>query len=81
MCVLTHLPLDKMAVILQTTFSNAFSWMEMLEFHIKFSLKVVPKDPIDNKSALVQVVACRLFGAKPLPAPMLTQFTDAYMWH
>ena len=48
---------------------------------IKFSLKFVPKRPIRNKSALVQVMACRLFGAKPLPKPMLTQFIDAYMRH
>ena len=33
--------------------------------------------PIDIKSALVQVMACSLLGAKPLPEPMLTQFTDA----
>ena len=34
--------------------------------------------PIDNKSAMVQVPACRLIGAKPLRAP---KFTDAYMQH
>ena len=28
---LTHLPLDKIAAISQTTFSNAFSWIKMLE--------------------------------------------------
>ena len=48
---------------------------------VQFSLKFVPKGPIDNKSALVQVMACRLYGAKPLSEPMLTQFTDAYMRH
>ena len=32
---LTHLPLDKMATILQTTFSKAFCWMKMLEFWLK----------------------------------------------
>ena len=37
--------------------------------------------PIDNKSALVEEMACRLFGAKPLPEPKLTQFTYAYMRH
>ena len=52
-----------------------------MEMSIQVSLKFVPKDSIDNKSALVQVMACRLFGAKPLPEPMLTQFTDAYMRH
>ena len=44
-------------------------------------MKFVPKCPIDNKSAMVQVMACRLFGAKPLPDPIPTQFTDAYMQH
>ena len=43
-------------------------------------MKFVPKGTIDNKSALVQVVACRLIGTKQLPEPMLTQFTDTYMW-
>ena len=57
--VLTHLPLDKMAAISQTTFSNAFSWMKMLEFRFSF------QSPIDNKSASDQVIACRLFGANP----------------
>ena len=37
--------------------------------------------PIDNKSALVQVMAWRRTGYKPLPEPMLAQFTDAYMGH
>ena len=33
---LTHLPLDKMAAILQTTFSNAVSWMKNFNFRLKF---------------------------------------------
>ena len=51
--------------------------MKMLEFQFNFHWK----DPVDNKSALVQVMAWRLLDAKPLPEPMLTQFTDAYMRH
>ena len=43
---------------------------------IRISLKLVPKGPDDNKSALVQVMAWRRTGVKPLPEPMLTQFTD-----
>ena len=43
---------------------------------IPISLKFVPKSPIDNKSALVQVMAWRQPGDKALPEPMLTQFTD-----
>ena len=34
--------------------------------------------PIDNKPALVQVMA-RPTGAKPLSEPMMAQFNDAYM--
>ena len=37
--------------------------------------------PIRNIPALPQVMAWRRTGAKPLPEPMVTQFTDAYMWH
>ena len=48
---------------------------------IQISLKFVPMSPIDNKPALVQVMAWRLTGDKPLLEPMLTQFTDGYMWH
>ena len=33
---LTHWGRDKMAVIWQTMLSNAFSWMKMLEFQLKF---------------------------------------------
>ena len=48
---------------------------------IQMSLKFVPKGPIDQKSVLVQVMAWRRTGDKPLSEPMLTQFTDAYMQH
>ena len=45
---------------------------------IQISLKFVPKGPIDNKSMLVQVMAWRRGGDKPLTEPMLTRFTDTY---
>ena len=54
---------------------------EKFRILIQISLKFVPKDPIDNKSALVQEMACGQTGDKPLPEPMLDQFTDAYTWH
>ena len=54
---------------------------ENVRISIQFSLKFVSKGPIENKSALVQAMDCRLFGDKPLPEPMLTKFTDAYMRH
>ena len=34
--ILTHWGRDKMDTISQTTFSNAFSWMKMHEFHLRF---------------------------------------------
>ena len=34
--LLTHRGRDKMDAILQTIFSNAFSWMKMFEFRLKF---------------------------------------------
>ena len=48
---------------------------------IRISLKFVPRSPIDNKTALVPVMAWRRTGDKPLPELLLTQFTDAYMRH
>ena len=38
---------------------------------IRISLKFIPKGPIDNTSALVQVKAWHRTGDKPLPEPML----------
>ena len=55
-----------MAAVSQTTFSNAFSWMK-----IKISLKFVPKGPINNNPALVQIMAWRRSGDKPLSEPMM----------
>ena len=49
--------------------------------YIQISLKFVPKSSIDNKPALVQVMAWRRIGDKPLSEPMLTWFTDGYMRH
>ena len=48
---------------------------------IRISLKFVPKGPIDNKVALVQVMAWRRTGDKSLTEPMLIHFTDASMQH
>ena len=43
---------------------------------IQISLKFVPKSPIDNMAALVQAMAWRRRGDKPLPEPMLTQISE-----
>ena len=46
---------------------------------IQISRNFFPGSLIDNKPALVQVMAWRRTGDKPLSAPMMLQFTDAYM--
>ena len=48
---------------------------------IKISLKLVPKGPIDNNPALVNIMALRQIGDKPLSGAMLTPFTNTFMWH
>ena len=48
---------------------------------IQFSPKLVSAGSIDNKAALVQVMAWCGTGDESLAEPMLTQFTDANMRH
>ena len=62
-------------------FRCIFSWMKSFCILIKISLKFVPEGPINNNPALVQIMAWRRIGDKPLSAPMLTWSTDAYMRH
>ena len=76
---LTQLPLDK---IMATNVAGNFKCIFLNEndkIPIWISLKFVLKSPIDNKPALVQIIAWRRTGDRPLPEPMLTQFIDEYM--
>ena len=62
---------------------DIFKWIFLNEnvwIFIKISLKFVPRSPVDNKPAFVQVMAWHRTGNK-LFEPMMTQFIDAYMWH
>ena len=70
-----------MAAILADDISKRFFFHEKLRILIEISLKFVPKGPIDNNPALVEIMACCLIGDKSLSEPMLTRFTDAYMLH
>ena len=47
--------------------------------NFNISLKFIPKGPIDNIPALVQIIDSRRTGDKPLSEPMVVAFTDAYM--
>ena len=68
------------SILADDIFKRMFVY-ENIRISIEISLKFVPKDLIDNKSALVQVMAWSRTGDKPLPEPIMTQFTDAYMRH
>ena len=70
-----------MAAILADDIFNYILLNESYKILIQISLKYVPRSPIDNKPALVQVMAWRRTGDKPLPGPMMTQFIDAYVQH
>ena len=70
--------LDKMAdTFVEDVFKHIFL-NEIVRISIKISLKFVPMWSNQFKSALIQVMAWRRTGDKPLPELMLTQFTDAY---
>ena len=61
-----HLPYD----IFKCIFFNENTWIS-----ITFSLKFVPKGPINNIPALVQIMAWRRSGDKPLSEPMMVSLT------
>ena len=63
---------------------NIFKWVFLNEngrIPIQISLKFVPRSPIDNKPALIEVMAWCGAGDKLLFEPLMTQFTDTYMQH
>ena len=78
---LTHLPLEKMAAILADDIFKHIFLNENIRIVIQISLNVVPMGLIDNTPALVQVMAWRRTGDKPLPEAMMTQFANVCMWH
>ena len=44
-------------------------------------LKYIPKGPSDNNAALVQIMAWRRTGDKPLSEPIMAYVGDAYVRH
>ena len=62
--------------ISQMKFSNAFSRNKMFDSNL---VQIWPLGAIDIMSPLVQTMAWRRTGAKPLPDPGVTQSNDAYM--
>ena len=70
-----------MATILADDIFKCIFLNENNKIQIWISLKLVPRGPIENKLALVQVIAWRRTGDKPLPEQMMAQFTDAHIRH
>ena len=68
---LTHWGRDIMDAIFQTTFSNGFSWMKIYEFRLRFHWSLFLGVQFNNIPALVQIMAWRRPGDKPLFEPML----------
>ena len=67
---LTHWGWDEMRHFADDTFKRIF-WTENVRISIKISLKFVPKGQINKISALVQMMAWRRPGDKPLSEPMM----------
>ena len=61
----------KMAVIFETTFSNAFSWMEMFKFRLWLHWKFVTEVSINNIPTLVQIMVWRRPGDRSLSEPIM----------
>ena len=60
-----------MAAILADDIFKCIFLNETDKIGIHISLKLVPKSLVDNKPALVQVMAWCRTGNKPLPEPMM----------
>ena len=60
------------------TFNRIFV-NENVRISIKFSLKFVPKSPINNNPALVQIMVWRRSGDKPLSEPMMVSLLT-HIW-
>ena len=76
----THLPMDEMAATFEYDIFKCISTDEKCCISIPISWTIV-RGPIDNKTALVQIMTWRRTCEKPSPESMLTQFVDAYMRH
>ena len=62
----------KMSTNFPTAILNAFSRMKSFVFQFKLHWSLL---------RMAQLTISQQWFDKPLPEPMLTQFTDAYMWH
>ena len=67
-----------MVAIFQMTCSNAFSCVKI---YITISMKFVPKGPVNNIPALVQIMTWRRPGDKSLSEPMMVKQQQQKLCH
>ena len=70
-CLINTLRLRRNRQHLQMTFSNAFFFNDCVWISLTISLKFVPRVPINNIPALVQIMAWCRPGDKPLSEPKM----------
>ena len=70
-CRLTHWGREEIDAISQTTFSNAFYWMKMYWFRLRFHWNLFPRVQLTISQHLVQIMAWRRPGDKPLSESMM----------
>ena len=68
---LTYWDRNKMSAIFQTTFWNAFSWMKMYEFRLRFLWSLFLRVQSTISQPLVQIMAWCRSGDKPLSESMM----------
>ena len=78
---LTHWGWDKMVPTLATYTFKCISLNENSWIFDNISLRYVTWDIIDNMAALVQIMAWRQTGDKPLSEALLLYCADVYMRH
>ena len=69
--LLTHWGRDKMAANFLTTISNAFSWMKIYEFRLRFHWGLF----VNHIPSLVQIMAWHRPGDKPLSESIMVSLT------
>ena len=78
--MLTYIGWEKMAAIFLTAFLDGCFFNENVWISIKFSLQIIPNGPIINIPALVQTMAWRWLGDKPLSEALMVSFLNQPQW-
>ena len=80
--VLTHFPVNKMAAFFADGIFACIFMNEKFCISFRISLKFVPRGPIDNKSALVKVMAWSLTGDmnQYLPSSLMHIYGTSESW-